>query len=74
MTPKLTEDLKKPFVLKGMQRIEDTPVHKAIREAFVNMIIHSDYRMDAGALKIIKNSNGFSFSNPGNLKLPREQI
>lgn len=74
VTPKLTEDLKKPFVLKNMQRIEDTPVHKAIREAFVNMIIHADYRMDAGVLKIIKFSNGFQFSNPGNLKLPKEQI
>ncbi|MCM1160529.1 MAG: putative DNA binding domain-containing protein [Roseburia sp.] len=74
VTPKLTEDLKKPFVLKNLQRIEDTPVHKAIREAFVNMIIHSDYRMDAGVLKVIKINNGFSFSNPGNLKLPKEQI
>lgn len=72
--PKLTEDLKKPFALKNMQRIEDTPVHKAIREAFVNMIIHSDYRMDAGVLKIVKFNNGFRFSNPGSLKLPKEQI
>ncbi len=74
VTPKLTEDLKKPFVLKNLQRIEDTPVHKAIREAFVNMIIHSDYRMDAGVLKVIKVNNGFRFSNPGSLKLPKEQI
>ncbi len=73
--PKLTENLKKPFVLENNeQRVEDTPVHKAIREAFVNMIIHADYRMDAGVLKIIKTDNGFSFTNPGNLKLPKEQI
>lgn len=65
VVPKLTEDLKKPFALKNMQRIEDTPMHKAIREAFVNMIIHSDYRMDAGVLKVIKLKNGFCFSNPG---------
>lgn len=38
------------------------------------MIIHSDYRMDAGVLKVIKINNGFHFSNPGNLKLPKEQI
>ena len=74
VTPKLTEDLKKPFVLKDMQRIEDTQVHKAIREAFVNMIIHADYRMDAGVLKIVKFNDGFRFSNPGSLKLPKEQI
>ncbi len=74
VTPKLTEDLKKPFVLENMQRIDDTPVHKAIREAFVNMIIHADYRMDSGVLKVIKFDGGISFSNPGNLKLPKEQI
>ena len=36
VTPKLTEDLKKPFKLEGIQRIDETPVHKAVREAFVN--------------------------------------
>ncbi len=72
--PKLTEDLKKPFVLENQQRVEDTPMHKAIREAFVNMIIHADYRMDAGVLKIIKSDDGLKFTNPGNLKLPKEQI
>lgn len=64
VTPKLTEDLKKPFVLKDMQRIEDTQVHKAIREAFVNMIIHADYRMDAGVLKIVKFMMVFAFLIP----------
>lgn len=72
--PKLTENIKKPFVLENQQRVEDTPMHKAIREAFVNMIIHADYRMDSGVLKIIKTDDMISFSNPGNLKLPKEQI
>lgn len=55
--PKLMEDLKKPFKLEGaVQRINDTPVHKAVREGFVNMIIHADYLMDAGVLKVIKKS------------------
>lgn len=44
VTPKLTEDLKKPFKLEGIQRIDETPVHKAVREAFVNQIIHADCR------------------------------
>ncbi|MCC8127917.1 MAG: hypothetical protein LIO92_11075 [Clostridiales bacterium] len=74
VSPKLTGDLKKPFVLKNMQREDDTPLHKAIREAFVNLIIHSDYRMDAGVLKIVKKDDGFVFTNPGSLKLPKEQI
>lgn len=73
ITPKLTENLRKPFVLEGMQRIDDTPIHKAIREAFVNMIIHADYLME-GTLKVIKLKDGFSFTNPGILKLPKEEI
>lgn len=72
--PKLTVDLKKPFILENQQRVDDTPVHKAIREAFVNLIIHADYLLDAGTLKIIKTSDGFSFTNPGILKLPKEEI
>lgn len=74
VTPKLTEDLKKPFKLEGMQRIDETPVHKAVREAFVNLIIHADYLMDAGVLKVIKRSDEFEFTNPGILKLPLEDI
>ena len=74
VTPKLTEDLKKPFKLEGIQRIDETPVHKAVREAFVNLIIHADYLMDAGVLKVIKKSNSFEFTNPGILKLPLEDI
>lgn len=50
------------------------PVHKAVREAFVNLIIHADYLMDAGTLKIIKRNKSFEFTNPGTLKLPIEEI
>lgn len=74
VTPKLTEDLPKPFKLEGIQRIDETPVHKAVREGFVNLIIHADYLMDAGVLKIIKRNKTFEFTNPGILKLPVEDI
>ena len=75
VTPKLTEDLKKPFKLEGgVQRIDVTPIHKAVREGFVNMIIHADYLMDACVLKVIKRSSSFEFTNPGILKLPLEDI
>ena len=54
--------------------MDDTPIHKAIREAFVNMIIHSDYLLDAGTLKILKKQDEFIFTNPGSLKLSVEEI
>ena len=71
--PKLVSGLKRPFRLEGMLRVDDTPVHKAIREAVVNMMIHSDYMVN-GILKIIKTDKGFVFSNPGSLKLPVQDI
>lgn len=71
--PKLVSDLKRPFHLEGMVRVDDTSVHKAIREALVNMVIHADYYA-TGILKVIKLDNGFLFSNPGNLKLPLRAI
>lgn len=71
--PKLTRDIKRPFKLEGMTRVDDTPVHKAIRESMVNMLIHSDY-MITGVLKAVKEENGFLFSNPGSLKLPIRRI
>ena len=71
--PKLVSDLKRPFKLEGMVRVDDTAVHKAVREATVNMIIHADYH-STGVLKVIKYDDGFLFSNPGNLKLPVRAI
>lgn len=73
VTPKLSAGIKRPFKLEGMIRVDDTPIHKAIREAVVNMIIHSDYLI-TGVLKVLKTDNGFMFSNPGNLKLPVQMI
>lgn len=35
---------------------------KAVREAFVNLIIHADYLMDAGTLKVIKKNKSFEFT------------
>lgn len=43
-------------------------------ESIVNLIIHADYLMDAGVLKVIKKNKGFEFTNPGILKLSIEDI
>ena len=71
--PKLTADIKRPFKLQGMERIDDTPVHKAIREGMTNMIIHADFFV-TGVLKVEKYNHELLFSNPGSLKLPIEDI
>ena len=71
--PRLTSDLPRPFVLEGMQRNDDTPLHKLIREALTNMVIHADF-MTTGVLRAEKRDDGFYFSNPGTVKLPIENV
>lgn len=61
---KLTEDIKKPFALDGITRIDDTPVHKAIREILVNTLTNADYYGRCGIV-IKKYKDYFSFENPG---------
>ena len=38
---KLVKDLKIPFKLEGITRVDDTPVHKALREALANCIVNT---------------------------------
>ncbi|AKN32850.1 transcriptional regulator [Clostridium carboxidivorans P7] len=38
---KLTSDINIPFKLKGIVREDDTSVHKALREALANALIHA---------------------------------
>jgi len=71
--PRLTRDLPRPFRMEGVVRKDDTPQHRAIREAFTNMIIHADMMLN-GLLRVVKYDNRFEFTNPGLLKLPVERI
>lgn len=70
---KLVSDVKRPFVLQGVEREDDTPLLKAIREALANLVIHADY-MITGVLRVEKHDDRFFFSNPGSLKLPIADI
>ena len=66
---KLFSDIKRPFSLKGIERNDESLLHKAIREALTNLIIHADYML-TGILRVEKRDNCFVFSNPGSLKIP----
>lgn len=72
--PKITFDLPRPFHMVGVQRDDDTPQHKAVREAFTNSIIHADLLMESGVLRIEKHDDKLVFRNPGLLRLPLQQI
>jgi predicted HTH transcriptional regulator len=71
--PRLTRDLPRPFKMEGMERKDDTPQHKAVREALTNAIIHADLMLN-GILKVEKYDDKFVLTNPGLLKLPIAQI
>ena len=45
---KIAQDIKIPFRMEGGDRIDDTPVHKALREALANCLINADYYRSAG--------------------------
>lgn len=73
VVPKLTRVLPHPFKMEGIIRTDDTLQDKAVREAFTNMIIHSDFMIN-GVMKVEKYDDRFVFTNPGLLKIPLEQI
>ena len=65
---KLQLDLKLPFELNGIYRVDDTPVHKAIREALANCLVNADY-YGRGGVVIIKKRKEISMSNPGGFRI-----
>ena len=65
---KLQLDLKVPFEMEGGFRIDDTPVHKAIREALANCLVNADY-YGRGGVVIIKKRFMITMTNPGNFRI-----
>jgi ATP-dependent DNA helicase RecG len=70
--PRLSSNLPKPFQLKDGLRQDDTQAHIALREAFVNALIHTDYTAP-GSIIIEHKTNNFIFSNPGTLLMSLQQ-
>ena len=69
---KLTADLKVPFQLQEGQRLDDTPVHEALREALANTLIHADFSGRVSVM-VVKRPDMFGFRNPGLMRVPLEQ-
>ena len=73
MERKLLRDLKKPFKLEGITRIDETPVHKAIREALANCIANADFNFPRGIV-IKKSVDSIVIENPGSILTGRTQM
>ncbi len=70
---KLIKDLKVPFKMVGGERIDDTPVHGAIREALANCLINADYHGLRGVV-IRKKPNKLILANPGYIRTGKKQM
>ena len=70
---KIAKDIKKPFKLDGITRIDDTPVHKAVREALVNCLVNTDYFLSCGVV-IKKEEDRLVMENPGSIRTGKKQM
>jgi predicted HTH transcriptional regulator len=60
--------IKVPFKLDGITRIDDTPIHEALREALANCISNADFYGTRG-LVIRNNIDDIVFENPGSFRV-----
>ncbi|HHY73322.1 MAG TPA: AAA family ATPase [Bacillus bacterium] len=71
--PLLTSDFYTPTPLQGLQQVDETYIHRAIREAFVRTLVHADYYGDGGIL-IEKKKSEFRFETPGTLHMSVKDV
>lgn len=70
---KLVKDLKIPFKLEGITRVDDTPVHKALREALANCLVNTDFYFPRGIV-IRKDADSIVMENPRCIRTGKEQM
>lgn len=70
---KIIKDIKVPFKMVGGERIDDTPVHKALREALANCLINADYHGLRGVV-IRKELDKLILANPGYVRTGKKQM
>ena len=68
----MSDMLPKPFALKDGVRVEESPLHVALREGFANSLIHCDYTMNANVV-VTNFKSKFVFTNPGSLLVTLNQ-
>lgn len=70
---KLIKDVKVPFKMVGGERVDDTPVHKALREALANCLINADYHGVRGVV-VRKEPDMLTLANPGYVRTGKKQM
>ena len=70
---KIAIGLKVPFKQEGIMRVDDTPIHKAVREALVNCLSNADYFGVRGVV-IRKTPTELILENPGYIRTGKIQM
>ena len=70
---KLIKDIKIPFKWEGGNRIDDTPVHKVLREALANCLVNADFYVGRGIV-VRKNQESIVIENPGSVRIEKRQM
>lgn len=70
---KIIKDVKIPFKIEGGIRIDDTTVHRALREALANCLVNADFYVSRGVV-IKKDLNSLILENPGYIRTGKEQM
>ena len=73
VSPLLAAGLPTPFQLEAGVRRDETPAHEALREAFVNALVHADHSAPGGIV-IERYPDRFVLANPGTLLISLEQF
>lgn len=69
---KLKAALKVPFRLDGVDRVDDTPAHEALREAIVNALTNANW-FDRRGVVCVWNDEAITIANPGDFRMPIEE-
>ena len=70
---RIIKDVKVPFKMVGGDRIDDTPVHKALREVLANCLVNTDFFVPRGVV-IKKDADKLVLENPGYIRVGKPQM
>ena len=70
---KIALGLKVPYKMDGILRVDDTPVHRAVREALVNCLANADFFVPRGIV-IRKTPTELVLENPGYVRTGKMQM
>lgn len=73
--PKVVSEFEVPFqMMDSLQRIDESKLHVAAREALANAVIHADYSEYPCNILVIKKDDHICYSNSGLLRMSVEEV